>query len=189
MTFRSVNISDYYYSLSEFTQKCEKNSIIVIKTGKLAKLLEEQSQKSMRFKEIKPNIFLLESFGNHFVIPASFEKCTKIYYIYSENCNFESEEYIVKYLSRELIADFLEQIDYKHNKWQVVSKAFIDGKLYVKVKSKSTSNSEIEYWFSDLYACIWDVDYKWSNFLHESVLKTLLEDYYNEKWLIALNGL
>ena len=39
----------------------------------------------------------------------------------------------------------------------------------------------VEYWFSDLHTCIWDVDDEWTDFLYNRVLKQWLEDYYNKK--------
>ena len=75
----------------------------------------------------------------------------------------------------------MERIDYKHAKWKVLSKAFLDDKIYVTVKSRSTNNNIVEYWFSDLYTSLWDVDDEWTDFLYNQVLKQWLEDYYNKK--------
>ena len=87
----------------------------------------------------------------------------------------------VEYVSKDEFASFLERIDYKHAKWKVLSKAFLDDKIYVTVKSRSTNNKIVEYWFSDLHTCLWDVDDEWTDFLYNRVLKQWLEDYYNKK--------
>ena len=182
MIIRRVNIGGYNYSLSDFTQICEKNSIIIIKNTELATFIRLKS-KPMQIKliELKDSIFLLESFGNQSMIPSDLKNCSTIYYMDSDSCGFGDENQIVNNISEKQLSAFLEQIDYKHAKWQVLSKCFIDGKLYVRMKSKSTRNREVEYWFSDLHTCIWDVDYEWVNFLYGKVLKNWLNEYYDQK--------
>ena len=74
------------------------------------------------------------------MIPSDLKSCSTIYYMDSDSCGFGDENQIVNNISEKQLSAFLEQIDYKHAKWQVLSKSFIDGKLYVRVKSKSTRN-------------------------------------------------
>ena len=183
MIFKSVDIGGNNYSLSNFTQLCQKNSIILVKNSELATLLRLKSKPiQIQFTEIKDSIFLLESFGNQSMIPSSLMKCSTIYYLYDDSCcKYHRSHNIVEYVSKDEIASFLEHIDYKHAKWKVFSKAFVDDKIYVNVKSRSTNNKMVEYWFSDLHTCIWDVDDEWTDFLYNRVLKQWLEDYYNKK--------
>ena len=44
MIIRRVNIGGYNYSLSDFTQICEKNSIILIKNRELATFIRLKSK-------------------------------------------------------------------------------------------------------------------------------------------------
>lgn len=187
MIIKSVNIGSYCYnhSLLNFTRIFEKDSIIIVKNKKLAELLKDKVKPNqVQLSEIHDNIFLLESFGNQTIIPSDLENCSTIYYLYSNDCDFEDGS-IVEHISEEEISAFLKEIDFRHAEWQVLSKCFLksDGKLYVLVRSKSTRNKKIEYWFSDLYTCIWDVDEKWSNYLYDNVLKPWLKDYYDKKMI------
>lgn len=183
MRFLLNFIGDYNYFLSNFTQLCQKNSIILVKNPELAKLLRLKSKPiQIQFFEIKDSIFLLESLGNQSTIPSSLMKCLTIYYLYDTCCcNCHRSHYIVEYISKEQVASFLEYIDYKHAKWKVFSKAFSDDRIYVNVKSRSTNNHMVEYWFSDLHTCLWDVDDEWTNFLYDKILREWIEEYYNKK--------
>ena len=183
MIFKSVNIGGHNYFLSDFTQLCKKDSTILVKNSELSTLLRLKSKPiQIQFVEIKDSIFLLESFGNQPMIPSSLMKCSTIYYLYDDSCcNYHRSHNIVEYVSKDEFASFLERIDYKHAKWKVLSKSFLDDKIYVTVKSRSTNNKIVEYWFSDLYTSLWDVDNEWTDFLYNQVLKQWLEDYYNKK--------
>ena len=44
MIFKSVDIGGHNYSLSNFTQLCQKNSIILVKNSELATLLRLKSK-------------------------------------------------------------------------------------------------------------------------------------------------
>ena len=104
MIIRRVNIGGYNYSLSDFTQICEKNSIILIKNAELATFIRLKSTPiQIKLIEIKDSIFLLESFGNQSMIPSDLKNCSTIYYMDSDSCGLGDENQIVNSISEKFI--------------------------------------------------------------------------------------
>lgn len=120
---------------------------------------------------------MLKSSRDEYTRPDKLEEISTIYYIYSTESGFSINSQIVEKFSNEQIAAFLEEIS--HRKWTIFSRKFEEGKLYLELKPKWARGDKAEFWFNDMYTCIWDVDEIWEDYVYNIGLKPLLKDYFN----------
>lgn len=178
MQIEIINIQNYENSLIKFVRRCNKKSIIIIKNQELAKFLLQNTGK-LELEQIEKSIFLLKSIEGEYTKPDRLEEISTVYYIYSSERRFCINSQIVESISNEQIATFLEEIDYKHRKWTIFSRKFVEGKLYLILKPKWARGGKTEFWFSDMHTCVWDVDKMWADYVYNVGLKPLLKDYFN----------
>ena len=181
MQIETILINERNNSLLEFARKCEKKTILLIKSSELVDVLEKTNENLMleKIEYVKGKyIFLINAIGEEYIRPETLENISNIYYIQSVNKWEYIENQIIEMISDDQIATFLQSIDSRKRQWRIFSREYFEGELCVLLRPK-WGRHKVEFRFTDTYMPIWNMDEKWKDYVYKTLVIPILKKYFN----------